>query len=147
MKTFALQIEHLLRGIQLDGDVRVRLVPQRQARQQPALRERRQHGDVDAVRGAGGRCGGGAHAVVKAVEGGLHRLQQRSTGGIQHDAPPPPVEQCEAELLFQSLDLLADGAVGQVQFFGRSAQVGQARHGAEGRQGAQRKACHAGKHS
>src|SRR5262249_35610983 len=112
------------------------------ARQQPALRERGQRGDAQPVLGAGRRRGRSALALFQLRQRWLHRAQQRGTGGVQHHAAATPVKQRKAQLLLQQLDLLADGAVRQVQFLGRGAQVGQRRHGAEGGQGVERQAAH-----
>jgi hypothetical protein len=43
VKAIALQIDELLRRIDLEGEMRVALAPAADARQQPAVRERRQH--------------------------------------------------------------------------------------------------------
>ena len=123
------------------------VAPARDAWQQPALRKRRQHGDPNPLIAAAGCRGGGAHTVIELRQSGLHRLQQCGTRGIEHHAAATPVEQREAELLFQALDLLADGAVGEMQFVSRRAQVGKLRDGAKGRQGVQWQPGHAGKHN
>ena len=147
VKAVALQVDHLLRRVQFDAHPRVAIAPTRDARQQPALRERRQHGDPNPVVAAAGGRGGGAHAVIELRQRGFNRLQQCGTRGIQHHAAAAPVEQREAELLFQALDLLADGAVGEMQLVSRRAQIGELRDGAKRRQGVQRQADHAGKHN
>ena len=49
--------------------------------------------------------------------------QQRLAGRVEHDAPAAPLEQLEAELLLEPADLLAHGAVREVQLLGRGAQV------------------------
>ena len=92
----------------------------------------------------------GQHTFGQAVQRRLHGLLQRRASGIQHQAAAPAIEQQQAELFFQQLDLLADGAVREVQFFSRRAQVLQPRDGAESGQGVQgqvRQAGHVGKHS
>ena len=81
--------------------------------------------------------GGRAHAVVQQRQRFLHAAQQCRAGGVQHDAPAAALEQVETQLFFQATDLLADGAMGQVQAFGRGAQVLQFGHRAKGGQGVQ----------
>ena len=40
-----------------------------------------------------------------------------------------PLEQGDAELFFKQLDLPADGALGEIEFFGRAGDAAQARDG------------------
>jgi len=144
VKPFALQVDDLLRRVQLDADVRMSRMPVAHARQQPALRKGRQHAHAHALMGS--RRGGcrGTQAVVDLVQRGFHRTQQRGTGGVEHDALCTAIEQLHAELRLELAQLLTDGAVRQVQFFGRGAQVAGARDGAESGQGLQRNASHDG---
>jgi len=72
----------------------------------------------------------------------LHAAQQRLAGRVQHDAPPTPLEQLEAEMLFQALDLLADRTVREVHHFRRGAQVLQLGNAAEGGKGVERQSGH-----
>ena len=92
----------------------------------------------------------GLHAFVELRQRALHAAQQRLARGIEHDAPPAPLEQREAQLLLEAADLLAHRAVREVQRLGGGAQVLQPRGGTKGRQILQResgKTRHAGKHS
>ena len=68
---------------------------------------------------AGGRGCGSPHAIVDLLERRLDRSKQRLAGTVQHDATARPIEQLEAELLLQQLDLLANCAVREMQFLGR----------------------------
>ena len=70
-----------------------------------------------------GRGCGCLHTVVELFERLLHAAQQRLSGRIEHDAAAAPLEEFESEARFETLDLLADGAVRQVQHFRRRAQV------------------------
>jgi len=136
----ALQVDDLLRRVELERDVRVAGVPVAHARQQPALRERRQHGDAQARLRTGGRRGGGTHASVDLVERRADGLQQRRAGGIEHDAASAPIEQRDAELDLELAQLLADRAVREVQLFGGRPQVAGARDHAKAGQRVQRQA-------
>ena len=142
VEAFAGQVHHALRGLELHAQARMPSPPQRHARHQPALRERRQQRDAQRVRLARGRRRGATQPVVESVECGLHGALQRGARAVQHHAAPAAVEQPEADLLLQQRDLLADGAGGEVQFVGGLAKVLAPRHGAEGRQGVQRQAGH-----
>ena len=90
-----------MRGVDLQRELRVPLVPAADARQQPAVRERRQHRHAQPRRVA--RRGGGRrlHAVVELRQRGLHAAQQRLAGGVEHHATPAPIEQREAQLLLE----------------------------------------------
>jgi hypothetical protein len=116
------------------------LAPAPHARQQPALRERRQQRDADALRFVAGSGRGRAHAVVELRQCQFNRAQQRRAGGIEHQPAAAAVEQGEADLLLEQLDLLAEGAVRQVQCLGGRAQVCQLRDDTKGGQGLQRQA-------
>jgi len=146
VEALALQVDHLLRRVQLECDVGMLGVPIAHARQQPALGKRRQHADAQPLLRARGRGGGRAHAVVDLVERGADRPQQRRACRVEHDASCAPVEQLEAELGLEQAQLLADRAVRQVQLVGRSAQVAGARDHAKARQRVQGNARH-GRHS
>jgi hypothetical protein len=82
------------------------------------------------------------HALVDAVERRLHPAQQRAAGGIEHDAAPAPIEQGEADLLFERADLLAHRAVREVQLARSGAQVLQLRDGSERGEEVERDAGH-----
>ncbi len=98
VKAFALQVHHLLRGMQFDRDVGVPFVPVADARQQPALGERRQHAHAHAQVGAGGGSRRRSHAVVDLIQRRAHRTQQRRAGRVQHDALGASIEELKAEL-------------------------------------------------
>jgi hypothetical protein len=134
METVALQVDHVERRVDLDGDVRVLCTPQAQARQEPALRERRQHRHAQSLHGTRCRGRGRLHAVVHLRQRRRRVAQQRLAGRVQVDAAAAAVEQRKAEAALDLADLLADRAVRQVQRFGGGAQVLQLRHGDEGRQ-------------
>ena len=110
------------------------------------LRKRRQQRDADALRlvARGGRRR--AHAVVELRQRRLDRAQQRLAGRVEHETPAAAIEQREADLLLEQLDLLAERAVRQVQLIGCGAQVGQARDDAKDGQGLQRQAHERGRH-
>ncbi len=144
MKALALQVDDVLRGVQLDADVGVLVAPAAHARQQPALRERRQQGDADALLFVARRRRRSPQSIVELRQRRLHRAQQRSARGVEHDAAAAAIEQRKTDLLFEQLDLLADGAVRQVQGVGGRAQVGAACDGTKGGQGLERQAGHGG---
>ena len=48
---------------------------------------------------------------------------QRLAGGVEHHAASAPLEQLEAQLPLESADLLAHGAVRQMQHIGCRTQV------------------------
>ena len=103
--------------------MRVALAPAADARQQPAVRERRQHRHAQRVRRARRcrcRC---LHALVQLQQCCSRAPQQCFAGGVQHDAATLALEQPEAELRFETPDLLADRAVRDVQDRGGGAQV------------------------
>ena len=121
---------------------RMALAPAPDAGQQPALRERRQHRDAQALRVAGRGRGCGLHAVVELRKRALHAAQQRLTGGIEHDAPPAPIEELETQVLLEPADLLAHRAVRQMQRLGGRAQVLHFGDGAERGKRVEREAGH-----
>ena len=98
VEAIALQVDQLLRRIDLQREMRMALAPAADARQQPAVRERRQHRHAQRVRRAGRRRGGRLHALVKLRQRRSRASQQRFAGGVQHDAAALPLEQLEAEL-------------------------------------------------
>lgn len=143
VKAFALDIDQLLRRVDLERDAGIALAPAAHARQQPALRKRRQDGDPQALRRAGRRRGCGLHAVLELRQRRLHAAEQRAPRGIERDPASPPLEQLETKLLFEPADLLAHRAVRQVEHIGRGAQVLQLGDGTECGQGVERQARHA----
>ncbi|CPM33851.1 Uncharacterised protein [Bordetella pertussis] len=147
VKALAVQVHDLLRGFDLQGDVRVVRMPARHAWQQPQLCQRRQDRNAQAQSGAGRCCGGGLDAFVQQRQGGLGGAQQRLPGGIEHQAARTAIEQREAQLGFQRADLLADGAVRQMQLQRRRAQVLQVGDDAEHGQDIQGQAARTGKHN
>ncbi len=142
MKAFALQIDELLRRVDLERQVRMPFMPASHPRQQPALRERRQHRHAQPVRGpaCGRRCG--LHSVLELRERRLHAAQQDLTRRIQHDAASAALEQIEAELFLEHANLLADRAVRQMQRVGRGAQIEPLGDGTKRGQRVERKAGH-----
>ncbi|MNT56006.1 hypothetical protein D3C72_1932840 [compost metagenome] len=112
--------------------------PAGHARQQPPLREGRQHRHAQALFAAGRGGSGGLQPFVQQRHCSLHAAQQGGARGVQDDAPAGTFKQRKTDLLFQHLDLLADCAVRQVQAFGRGAQVLQLGDDAEGGEGIQR---------
>jgi hypothetical protein len=107
VEALPLQVDGVHRRVDLECQRRVAIAPASDSRQQPALRERRQHGDAQPLFAAGcsGRCG--LHAVVQLRKRALHAAQQRLTRGVEHDAAPAALEQVEAQLLLEHADLLA----------------------------------------
>jgi hypothetical protein len=87
------------------------------------------------------------HAVVEQRQGLLHTAQQGSAGGVQHHSPSPALEERVAQPRFQQTDLLADGAMRQMQRVRGRAQVLQRGDGTEYGEGVQRQAWHSGKQS
>ena len=144
MEALALQVNQVLRAVDVQRDAWMPLAPARHARQQPALRERRQHGEAQRLHFSLGGQRGGAHALVEQVERGLHRRAQRGAGGVEREAAAAPLEELEAELLLEVAHLLAHCAVREVQLLGRGAQVFAACRGAEGGQGGERESAHGG---
>ena len=60
--------------------------------------------------------------------------------GLGDDKPLPlAIEQLETERFFQRLDLLADGALGDVQLFRRAREAFAARRSLEGLEGIERR--------
>ncbi len=137
MKTVAQQVGDLLGRIDLQRQPWMAAAPARHARQQPALREGRQYRHPQALLVAGGGGRRRQHAFVQLRQRALHGAQQGGARAIEHDAAPAALEQREAQLFFQALDLLADGAVGQVQALGGRAQILQFGDRTEGGQGVQ----------
>ena len=136
MESIAQQVHHLLRGFHFQRQLRMTGAPAPCAAASSAARTRA--APKPAVAGSCPQRGGGrAHAVVQQRQRFLHAAQQCRAGGVQHDAPAAALEQVETQLFFQATDLLADGAMGQVQAFGRGAQVLQFGHRAKGGQGVQ----------
>jgi hypothetical protein len=60
-----LQVHHLQRGIDLDGELGVAFAPARHARHQPAVGKGSQHGHAQTLGGAARGRSGGLHAVVE----------------------------------------------------------------------------------
>jgi hypothetical protein len=99
------------------------LAPPSHTGQQPPLSERRQHRHSNALRVPAGRGGRRLHAVFQLRERRLHAAQQRFPRGIEHHASSQPLEQREPQLLLESADLLADGAVREMQHLGRRTKI------------------------
>ena len=78
---------------------------------------------------------------------GLHAAQQRFSRSVDHHSTSPALEQLEPELFLQPTDLLADGAVREVQDIGGGAQILQLGHDAESGQRIQRQTHNTGKYS
>ena len=76
----------------------------------------------------------GAHAA-QAVEGFATGIAQAYAGICEFDATPVLHEQRDAQVLFKYLDLSADGAMGDVQRFGRLADAVEPCGSLEGPQG------------
>jgi hypothetical protein len=138
MESIAQQIRDLLGRVDLQRQAGIAGPPPGHPRQQPALRERRQHRHSQALfaAGGGGRCR--KHPFIQLSQSALNSAQQGGPGRVQDDAPPAAFEQRKAQLFFQPLDLLADRAVGQVQPFRCRAQILQFGHRAESGEGVQR---------
>ena len=131
METLALQVDRAKRRIDLERQRRMTVAPATHARQQPAVRERRQYRDAQALRLAARCCGGRLHAIVEQRQRRLHAAQQRLTRRIEDDAAAATLEQREAQLLLEPADLLAHRAVRQVQHLACCAQVLQLGHRAK----------------
>lgn len=138
MEILALQVDQVLGGLDLQRNIGVALAPARHARQQPALGKRRQHAYPQAQCAFLCRRGGGQGAFVQLRQGRRDAAQQGGARRIQAQAAALPVEQGKTQLFFQMADLLADGAMRQVQAFAGGAQVLQLRDDAKHRQRIQR---------
>jgi hypothetical protein len=131
VEALALQVHHLLRRMQVQRDAGLQRLPARQARQQPALRERRQGRHPQRLRGAAMRLRGGEQPRLQRGKHLCHPALERLARRVQRQPSALAREQLETQLRLQPADLLADGAVRQVQAFGRGAQVLRLRSGTE----------------
>jgi hypothetical protein len=135
----ALQVHDLLRSVQVQRDAGLQALPTWQPWHQPALREGGQGSHAQRLCRLAMRLRGGQHAGLQLREHLVHRPLQCLPGGVQHQPPPLAREELEAQRGLQPADLLADGAVRQVQALGRGAQVRSLCRGAEGGEVVQRK--------
>ncbi|VVT44664.1 hypothetical protein BOS5A_10547 [Bosea sp. EC-HK365B] len=111
---------------ELDVDLGMGLSEFREALHQPALAGDGDHVQPDrpADRGTLGEAAGAAlHLLDRSL--GIRTIDRAGLGGLESDGAA--FEQLGAEMVFQRLDLLGDGALGQVNFAGslrRRAEAG-----------------------
>jgi len=80
-----------------------------------------------------------AHAVLDAAEGLAAGFLQAGAGGGQAQAATGPLEQGQAQMVFQQLQLPADRAMGYMQGLCSAANAAQTCGGLECPQGIQRR--------
>jgi len=117
-------------------DVRVQALERLDAWQQPERRERREGGHVHAL--AAALLADLAHARVDAGQRRLDAAQQQLAVLRQLHMARAAHEQRRAQLVFQALDLAADGRLGDEQLLRRIAEVQPPGDGLEGAQVGQR---------
>ena len=119
--------------MQRDLDVRVRLpVCVQLMREERFVHGRADQADVDPARFAASHVADDAHCLVGLVEGGPYLFQKHGAGFGEFDAAFRAQEEARAQLLLDGLDLLAQGGLGdteffrgarEVQFFGRGDEI------------------------
>ncbi|MNZ92550.1 hypothetical protein D3C78_1115780 [compost metagenome] len=132
----AVQVEHLVASLHPYLNVAVATMEITQSRNQPEAGER----------------GGGRQGYLLLVAGGAQRSQCLvQTGQAMMDLPVQllarwrqryalgtALEQQQAQVTFQALDLVRDGCCGHDQLIGRSLETAQTGGGLKGAQGGQR---------
>jgi hypothetical protein len=91
----------------------IQVVETRDARQQPALQEGGQQGDLQ--RPLGTVLLQVLHRGLELVQPAAHAGQQLLPLGCELDAPPGPLEQLHLQVVLEGFDLLAHGRRGDVQ--------------------------------
>ena len=131
-------VEVLERVVRRDADVDVGMaaLERLDPRQQPERAERREGGDADALPAA--RAADALDADVELGEQRLDRAQQRLPVGGDLDVARAANEQLRPELVLETLDLAADGRLGDVQLVGGGAEAERPRDRFEGAQVGQR---------
>jgi hypothetical protein len=133
----ARDIQHLKRRMQVHVTSAVSLPPAAQPWNQPAGGKKRGRGHFQ--RFGPGSLRQSFEGLPDPVEAAAQDRQQRGAGLGQLDAPVVAAEQFEAGLRFEALDLLADGAMRDVEFQRRGRKALVARRRLEGTQPAQGK--------
>ena len=93
-----------------------------------------------------GQRSGHARTFGDLRQRGLDRAQKTGTRRIEHHPAATPLKQHKTQLLFELLDLLANGAVRHMQLFRRSPQARKLGYGQERGQYLQGDSAHPGKY-
>ena len=125
------KIRQRLAGAHVDVDIGMAPVEVGKARDQPMRGERRQHADGQRAMRPSAQFGDAAGDAVQRV---AHRGGECAAWLGQLHAATAPMEQRHAEFALQRLHLMADRAVGDMQFGAGAAEVAVARGGLEGAQ-------------
>ena len=120
----------------VDVDVGVTPVEVCQARDQPVRGERRQHADGQRAVRTRTQFGNAAGDAVQCL---AHSDGERAARLGQFHAAAAPVEQRHAEFALQRLHLMADRAVGDMQFGAGAGKIQVAGGGFEGAQRGKRR--------
>ncbi len=121
-------------GVRIDVeiDVRVPCNEMADARQEPPRGERRQHADAEMPRILA--LGHLAHGIRDLIERAAHACREARAGIGQPDAATGALDETHAEVGLESLDLVTDRAVREIERLGGAAQALRARRGFEGAQ-------------
>jgi len=114
-------VDRSVAGVDTDVNVRVFILERFEPGNQPHRRKRGPGGDSDAF--SPGAAPDHAHRVVQPLQRRHHRAQQLRAGAGQFDSTRVTQEKGDTDLFFHRLDLAADRALRQRQFFGCSAKV------------------------
>lgn len=107
-------------------DLRMAGLKARQSRHQPPHGQARQHADGQRTLGTvtPGTCSRIFHGLAQRPQSFSHlHDKDLSSVGQQHALPVANEESDTAQLLFQTADVMADGAVGETQLIGGAAVV------------------------
>ena len=119
--------------VDLDVDARMVDVEVGQAWREQFTGEERRHHDRQLAPGAG-RVARSLDGRAQGTQCWLEVIQQLPANGCQHDGPRSPLEQRDAELFFEFLDLVADGRGRQRQAVRRILEARVASRDAESSQ-------------
>ncbi|AEK60425.1 glutathione S-transferase-like protein [Collimonas fungivorans Ter331] len=130
-----IEFAQFVAAAQADVDMRMLLVERRQPRHQPGAGERWRHADAQGLRRAPAFNPAYVQGAVQRQQRLPYFSRQQAAAVGQHHLPAFALEQLASAALFQRADLVADGAVRQVQLFSGAGIVAQPRGGFKRTQG------------
>ena len=140
----AREIHRIARGVEAQVDAGIEVLEAADARQQPALQEGRQQGDLQRPLGA--VLFQVLHRGFELVQPAAHAGQQLLAFGGELDTPPGALEQLHLQVVLEGFDLLAHGRRRHVQGFGGIRKRQPRRHGFENSKRIERQAGIGGAH-